>query len=422
MGAEATVKKKVVLINTHSLSSLFPQLNLMSDLETLPYKGGWHVLLAEQISKISNKYDLECWGMEARLGERFEFEREDITYRFFPSSHLGTATTNIGECSWPLLRHLKRVTRQQDTLIHLHTAFSWTTFLTPLIVKHVPLVVQHHGEKSNLQLFQDTSGIKRYFYLLFYLLKAQFLFERLALPRIDHFFVLNEATERYLGNLVSTEKIQRLTMGVDFTRFRKLDKTQARKALNLELNKKYILFVGSLVERKGLKYLVLAIPKILQPFPNTELMLIGEGSYKEALFDLVKDLRIEDHVRVMPQSNSDTRVRDAELPLYYNSADVFVLPSLIEGLGVVGIEAMACETPFVGTNVDGIPSLVDRFKAGTLIPPKDADSIAQAVINCLQKSGSIAIDREAARKAYDWPNIAQKTIRVYDTLFQQYGK
>lgn len=414
------MREKVILVNTHSFSSFLPNLNLTSDLDALPYKGGWHIRLAEQVSKITDKYELECWGMEARLSKQFEFKKHGITYRFFPSSHLGSDSINVGECSWPLLRNLKRVTEQQDTLIHLHTIFCWTTFLTPLVVKHVPIVAQHHGEKSNLQLFQDTSEIKRYFYLLFYILKAQFLFERVSLPRINHFFVLNEAMERYLGNLVGTAKIQRLTMGIDFATFKKLDKTRAKELLNLELSKKYILFVGSLVERKGLTYLVLAIPKILEAFPNTELVLIGEGNYRQSLLDLVKALGIEDHVRFIPQSDSEMRVGDAELPLYYNAADVFVLPSLIEGLGVVGIEAMACETPFVGTNVDGIPSLVDEFRAGILIPPKDPDSIANAVIRLFHASDPIVIDREHAQESYDWHNIAKETISVYDRLFQQY--
>jgi glycosyltransferase involved in cell wall biosynthesis len=108
------------------------------------------------------------------------------------------------------------------------------------------------------------------------------------------------------------------------------------------------------------------------------------------------------------------------LPLYYNAADVFVLPSLIEALGVVGIEAMACETPFIGTNVEGIPSVVEQFEAGLLIPPRDSNAIASAVIDVLEDGAVLSANRERAKNYYDWHNIAKKNIDVYDALFERY--
>ncbi len=122
-----------------------------------------------------------------------------------------------------------------------------------------------------------------------------------------------------------------------------------------------------MVERKGLDYLIRSLPTIRERLPDTKLLLAGEGHCKKQLQLLAQKLHIQDTIHFIPAADSEPRVPDEKLPLYYNATDVFVLPSLIEGRGVVGIEAMACGTPFIGTNVEGIPSLVEQFEAGLLI-------------------------------------------------------
>jgi len=175
-----------------------------------------------------------------------------------------------------------------------------------------------------------------------------------------------------------------------------------------------------MVERKGLDYLIRSIPTVLERLPDTELLLVGEGRGKKQLELLAQKLRIRDKVHFIPAVDSEPRVPDEKLPLYYNAADVFVLPSLIEALGVVGIEAMACETPFIGTNVEGIPSVVEQFEAGLLIPPRDSNAIASAVIDVLEDGAVLSANRERAKNYYDWHNIAKKNIDVYDALFERY--
>jgi glycosyltransferase involved in cell wall biosynthesis len=415
------MKEKVILINTHSFSSFLPNFQITEDINKLPYGGGWHIRLAQQIARSTDSYDLECWSIEQRLEEEYVTKDENVIYRFFPAQNVGSKLINLGEVSWPLLEELRIEVKKQNSLIHLHSAFSWTTILAALYIKEAPILVQCHEGRSIHQLFLETSGTKRYTYLASYLSKGIF-FERILKKRVDCFFVLNKNTERYFSHLVGSKKVQISTMGIDFSVYRKINKNKARDELGLDCNKKYVLFVGSMVERKGLDYLIRSIPTITKRIPDAELLLVGEGHCKTRLKLLTHALGIHDKVQFIPESNTSPRIPDEKLPLYYNAADVFVLPSLIEGLGVVGIEAMACETPFIGTNVDGIPSLVDQFKAGILIPPKDSKSIANAVIRLFHASDPIVIDREHARESYDWHNIAKETISVYDRLFQQYYK
>ena len=413
------VKEKVILANTHSFSSFLPDFRIKEEINELPYGGGWHVRLAQQIAKSTDRYDLECWSIERRLDKEFVTKDHNILYRFFPAQRMGSDRINLGEVSWPLLRELRIEVKKQHSLVHLHSAFTWTTVFASLCIKKTPILVQCYEDRSLLQLFLETPERVRYNYLASYLLKV-FFFERALKKRVDCFLVLNTAAERYFSRLVGAEKVHLSPMGIDFSIYTRTDKNTARDDLGLDSSKKYVLCVAGMVERKGLDYLIQSMPPIRERLPNTELLLVGEGYYKKHLQLLAQKLHIQDKIHFIPAGDAEPRVPDEELPLYYNAADVFVLPSLIEALGVVGIEAMACETPFIGTNVEGIPSLVEQFEAGVLIPPRDSNAIASAVVKVLEDGTPFSANRERAKNYYDWHNVAKKNIEVYNALFDRY--
>jgi len=413
------VKEKVILANTHSFSSFLPDFRVKEEINELPYGGGWHVRLAQQIAKSTDRYDLECWSIERRLDKEFVTKDHNILYRFFPAQRMGSDRINLGEVSWPLLRELRIEVKKQHSLVHLHSAFTWTTVFASLCIKKTPILVQCYEDRSLLQLFLETPERVRYNYLASYLLKV-FFFERALKKRVDCFLVLNTAAERYFSRLVGAEKVHLSPMGIDFSIYTRTDKNTARDDLGLDSSKKYVLCVAGMVERKGLDYLIQSMPPIRERLPNTELLLVGEGYYKKHLQLLAQKLHIQDKIHFIPAGDAEPRVPDEELPLYYNAADVFVLPSLIEALGVVGIEAMACETPFIGTNVEGIPSLVEQFEAGVLIPPRDSNAIANAVVKVLEDGTPFSANRERAKNYYDWHNVAKKNIEVYNALFDRY--
>ena len=413
------MKEKVILANTHSFSSFLPGFQVKKEINELPYGGGWHVRLAQQIAKSTDRYDLECWSIERRLDKEFVTKDNNILYRFFPAQRMGSDRINLGEVSWPLLRELRVEVKKQHSLVHLHSAFTWTTVFASISIKKTPVLVQCYEERPLLQLFLETPERVRYNYLASYLLKV-FFFERALKKRVDCFLVLNTAAERYFSRLVGAEKVHLSPMGIDFSVYRRIDKNRARDDLGLDSSKKYVLCVAGMVERKGLDYLIQSMPPIRERLPDTELLLVGEGYYKTHLQLLAQKLHIPDKIHFIPAGDAETRVPDEELPLYYNAADVFVLPSLTEALGVVGIEAMACGTPFIGTNVEGIPSLVEQFEAGVLIPPRDSNAIASAVINVLEDGATFSANRERAKNYFDWHSVAKKNIDVYDALFDKY--
>lgn len=155
-----------------------------------------------------------------------------------------------------------------------------------------------------------------------------------------------------------------------------------RKENAIPKDAKVILFLGHLIEKKGVKYLIEAFPAILKSHPDTYLFIGGYGPMEKSLKDLVKRFGIEDKVLFTGKIESD------QTPIYFNLADIFVLPSIIdsngdtETLGVVAMEALACETPVVVSRVGGLVDVVDD-SCGIFVKPKDTMGLHEAICDLL---------------------------------------
>lgn len=208
---------------------------------------------------------------------------------------------------------------------------------------------------------------------------------------------LAQAT-RSLG--VDSQRIEILPNGVDIERFH--PSTAERQP--------YILFVGSLIERKGVKYLIQAMPQILRSFPDYRLVIVGEGPQLGQLCRLVSSLSIDKGVDfVGPKS-------PCEIHEWMQHATLFVLPSVEEGLGVVLLEALASGTPCVATLVGGIPDVVSS-DVGILVPPADSDALAGAVLRLLEDRHLWDTMSESARARavtqFSWEMIGSRLVQIY---------
>jgi glycosyltransferase involved in cell wall biosynthesis len=139
-----------------------------------------------------------------------------------------------------------------------------------------------------------------------------------------------------------------------------------------------ILFVGRLVERKGVRYLIDAVQR-LSPARRAKLVIIGDGPERQRLEEQIRGGRLEDRVELRG------RVTAGELRQAYAGASVFVLPSIVdargdtEGLGVVLLEAMSYGVPVIGSNLGGITDIVTDGETGLLVPPADPVALAAAL-------------------------------------------
>jgi phosphatidylinositol alpha-mannosyltransferase len=129
---------------------------------------------------------------------------------------------------------------------------------------------------------------------------------------------------------------------------------------------------------------------------------------------LVKDMGLTDNVVFVGFVPSD------ELPSYYRSADIFCAPATGgESFGIVLLEAMACGKPVVATNIQGYASVLAHGEEGLLVPPRDEESLARALLSLLNdKPLRLQMGAKGRTKAekYSWPNIARQIMDYYDSL------
>ncbi len=170
--------------------------------------------------------------------------------------------------------------------------------------------------------------------------------------------------------------------------------------------------VGNLYPVKGHRYLLEALPQVLNVVPNTTVLLIGRGELEVELKAQAKALGVDDKVRFLG-------LRD-DIPKLLAVMDVFAMPSLSEGLSIALLEAMAAGKPVVATNVGGNPELVQEGETGYLVPAEHPDALAQALIRLLSdpdvrvKFGGAGKLRVAER--FTLPTMAGQYQRNYERL------
>ncbi|MBI2208870.1 glycosyltransferase [Candidatus Woesearchaeota archaeon] len=199
-----------------------------------------------------------------------------------------------------------------------------------------------------------------------------------------------------------------IPMGTKAKDFKPRDKNKARKKLSLPQNKKIILFVGHLVERKGIKYLIHAMSNITKKEKNSACYIIGTGYQEESLKKLAKDEGLGNCVEFLGQKTN------AEVADYMNASDLLVLPSLNEGLPVVVYEALSCGTPVVATEVAGTPELVNK-DVGFLVKPKNTEDLQEKIFLALRKKWNTKKLLERT-KEFSTEVTAKKVFRVYNGL------
>jgi teichuronic acid biosynthesis glycosyltransferase TuaC len=176
------------------------------------------------------------------------------------------------------------------------------------------------------------------------------------------------------------DKVVVIPNGVDKSKFFPRDKGQCRRELGLEANKKYVLCVGNLARVKGVEYLIRAFATF--NVPGADLVIVGDGPLRGELEDLAGTLGIKDRVMFKGRQSYE------DIPLWLNAADVLCLPSLNEGCPNVVLEALACGTKVVASNVGGVPDIIDTPAKGWLAKPGDPDDLARQLKIALEAPAS----------------------------------
>lgn len=229
----------------------------------------------------------------------------------------------------------------------------------------------------------------------------------------------SRATAGVARNMSGKDDIIVVPMGVDTHDFTKTDAV-AHLKIKFNIEGPVVLFVGRLIDLKGIVYLIRAIPDILQQFPGLKTLIIGCGPQKDELMRLADAKGIRDHIIFIDE------VSQEELVPFYSMADIFVLPSIVnqhgetEGFGVVLLEAMACELPVIASNVGGISDIIRDEDNGLLVRQKDPQAISSAIIRLLSdahlRKKIVANGFQIVNEKFSWSVISDRFIKIYQEI------
>jgi len=175
-----------------------------------------------------------------------------------------------------------------------------------------------------------------------------------------------------------------------------------------------LFFVGRVNEpRKGLRYALGAYSLLKWEFPNLRLIVAGAGVPDRESYRLMGERSVDDVVFVGP-------VTDADLPGYYQSADVFLAPNTgKESFGFIIIESMSASTPIIASNIPGFASVMTTGKDGLMVPARDEAAMATAIKKLIQNPGlraQLSINGRSTVNQYRWSRVADSILAYYDEV------
>lgn len=240
-------------------------------------------------------------------------------------------------------------------------------------------------------------------------IKAEFLLTQEA----DKIIATSGADLEYIHTLLNCplNKLSILTPGVDLNTFKPIDKKVAKKKIKAEQGHKLILFVGRIDPLKGIDMLLYAIKIIIQKYPDLIfcLWIVGTGRDLKRLEEIKKVLGITSQVKFVGKKTK------TELPFYYNSAEMVIMPSQYESFGIAALEAMACGIPVITTDVTGISGLLDKEHSSFLTSANNPILLSKKIKYLLTHSKEKnKISRLLLEKVRDlsWEAQAEKFIQI----------
>jgi glycosyltransferase involved in cell wall biosynthesis len=207
------------------------------------------------------------------------------------------------------------------------------------------------------------------------------------------------------------KKIQVVYHGIDTDKYKKENTTSLRNSLGLVDEDIIIGFVGRLNVQKGIKYMLDAFRLVSDKYKNVHLLIAGTGNLENTIKDFASKFGLENKIHLLGFRH--------DIPNLMRTFDVFMLPSLWEGFGIVLIETMAAGNPCVATNTSSIPEIVTDSKSGILVPSENSELIADAILKLISDPVLRKEYGREGQKIVQQKFTIERMINDYEKLFQK---
>lgn len=290
-----------------------------------------------------------------------------------------------------LFSGFKYIKKLKPDIIHSHSADLGFFISFPARLYRIPIINTCHGVTFPDKQYCFMKRFAEIFFLKYGRFKRIITVDKSSLKFFKEAGINNGM---YIPN------------GVDIERF---DMQELKKRDNQKIR---FLFVGRLEEQKGVKYLIQAAKILMNSTKNLQIILVGDGSQRERLERLTKKGGLEECVIFLGSVDED------ELIELYSTSDIFIIPSIWEGLPLTILEAWAARLPVVTTNVGGIPEVCANEENALIVPAKDSKALANGMLKLIEdknlrnKLGENG--RKLVEEKYSWARVGIDVQRVYE--------
>ncbi len=395
--------------------------------EFLPNWGGVGTYCVELTRHLADKLDLHVITLTRQIkGSEQSYSEQDMLEYFDNKINVHVLTNakdtflyNI-KFQYKILSNMPKLEKEYGfDLIHSHHAHM-SDVLYKLKADRLPSVTTIHTTIEGQRDSIDNSGLpfhrlapsEKWQVLLY---RPLLLFEQYSLERCNNFItVSNWMRNMLLENYPNLSRnITTIYNGIDPNRF-----SPAKAKENIEvienINKPIVLFSSRMTTAKGAQFLIKAMPKILNENKEVHFVFVGAGD-SNPWVSLLKGYGIG------PEYYSFLGYVDYEvLPALYAKATMYLLPTLYENFPFRMIEAMSCGTPVIGSNICAIPEAIEDSKNGILIPPRNDEAIANAILVLLGDESYTKSLGDNARKTvlekFAWDRIINEMTKIYEEI------
>ena len=303
--------------------------------------------------------------------------------------------------------------QQEDIYPLIHTNY-WLSAWVGMELKKLQLSKLFHTYHSlgavKYQSIQNIPDISR----------TRLEIEKQCLETADKIIATSPQEQEHMRSLMSQQgNIVVIPCGTDIESFGSVSRLEGRNKCGIEPDAKVVLYVGRFDRRKGIETLVRAVGcNEVKRHHNLKLIIVGgstpgrkDGKERERIEGLVRELGLEEITTFAGQ------IEHTELAYYYAAADVCVVPSHYEPFGLVAIEAMACSTPVIASNVGGLRFTTINELTGLLVPPQDEKAFAKAIDRVLSyPAWSRQLEKDARKRVesmFSWNGVAEQLEQQY---------